>query len=132
MAKGLNRVMLIGRLGADPELRYTQDEVPVVNFRLATDTPIKRGDQWESETEWHKIVAWRRLAEICSEYLKKGRQVYVEGRIRTRSWEDQDGNKRWTTEIVAQDIVLLGNGNGGNGGGNDEVPPPPEGDDVPF
>ncbi len=107
MARGLNKVMLIGRLGSDPEIRYTQDGTPVANFSLATDSPIKRGDQWETETEWHRIVAWRRLAEICHEYLGKGRLVYVEGRLRTRSWEDRDGNKRWTTEIMAKDIQML-------------------------
>ncbi len=107
MARGLNKVMLIGRLGSDPEIRYTQDGTPVANFSLATDSPIKRGDQWETETEWHRIVAWRRLAEICHEYLGKGRLVYVEGRLRTRFWEDRDGNKRWTTEIMAKDIQML-------------------------
>jgi len=133
MAKSLNKVMLIGRLGADPEIRYTADGTPVANFNLATDTPIKKGDQWESETEWHRIVAWRRLAEICNEYLSKGRQVYVEGRLRTRAWEDRDGNKRWTTEIIARDIVLLGSReDAGNGGDLAPPEPPPIEDDVPF
>lgn len=133
MAKSLNKVMLIGRLGADPEIRYTADGTPVANFNLATDTPIKKGDQWETETEWHRIVAWRRLAEICNEYLSKGRQVYVEGRLRTRAWEDRDGNKRWTTEIIARDIVLLGSReDAGNGGDLAPPEPPPIEDDVPF
>ena len=133
MAKSLNKVMLIGRLGADPEIRYTADGTPVANFNLATDTPIKKGDQWDSETEWHRIVAWRRLAEICNEYLSKGRQVYVEGRLRTRAWEDRDGNKRWTTEIIARDIVLLGSReDAGNGGDLAPPEPPPIEDDVPF
>ncbi len=133
MSKSLNKVMLIGRLGADPEIRYTADGTPVANFNLATDTPIKRGDQWETETEWHRIVAWRRLAEICNEYLSKGRQVYVEGRLRTRAWEDRDGNKRWTTEVIARDIVLLGSREDtGNGGDLAPPEPPPIEDDVPF
>ncbi|NPA94391.1 MAG: single-stranded DNA-binding protein [Thermodesulfobacteria bacterium] len=134
MARGLNKVMLIGRLGSDPEIRYTQDGTPVANFSLATDSPVKRGDQWESETEWHRVVAWRRLAEICSEYLGKGRLVYVEGRLRTRSWEDRDGNKRWTTEIIARDIQILDSRGGAEGGGTTELEPPapPIEDDVPF
>lgn len=107
MARGLNKVMLIGRLGSDPEMRYTTNGVAVANLRIATDSPVKRGDEWETETEWHRIVAWNRLAEFCGEYLSKGRLVYVEGRLRTRSWEDQEGNKRWTTEIVARDIQGL-------------------------
>ncbi len=134
MARGLNKVMLIGRLGSDPEIRYTQDGTPVANFSLATDSPVKRGDQWESETEWHRVVAWRRLAEICNEYLSKGRLVYVEGRLRTRSWEDRDGNKRWTTEIIARDIQILEpRGTAEGGAATDLEPPaPPIEDDVPF
>jgi len=89
MAKSLNKVMLIGRLGADPEIRYTADGTAVANFRMATNRPVKREDQWEEgEPDWHRIVAWRRLAEICGEYLSKGSNVYVEGRLSTRSWED--------------------------------------------
>ena len=132
MARGLNKVMLIGRLGSDPEIRYTQDGTPVANFSLATDSPVKKGDQWESETEWHRIVAWRRLAEICSEYLSKGRLVYVEGRLRTRSWEDRDGNKRWTTEIIARDIQMLESKTAGGEAGDLQPPEPPIEDDVPF
>jgi len=134
MAKGLNKVMLIGRLGSDPEIRYTQDGTPVANFSLATDSPIKRGDQWETETEWHRIVAWRRLAEICSEYLAKGRLVYVEGRLKTRSWEDRDGNKRWTTEIIARDIQMLEpkTAAGAGGAAESQPPEPPMEEDVPF
>ncbi len=133
MARGLNKVMLIGRLGSDPEIRYTQDGTPVANFSLATDSPIKRGDQWETETEWHRIVAWRRLAEICSEYLSKGRLIYVEGRLRTRSWEDRDGNKRWTTEIIARDIQMLESKTSAGESSDDLQPPePPIEDDVPF
>ncbi len=134
MSRGLNKVMLIGRLGSDPEIRYTQDGTPVANFSLATDSPVKRGDQWESETEWHRVVAWRRLAEICNEYLGKGRLVYVEGRLRTRSWEDRDGNKRWTTEVIARDIQILEPRGATEGSSNVDLEPPapPIEDDVPF
>ena len=136
MARGLNKVMLIGRLGADPEIRYTPDGTPVANFSLATDYSVKRGDEWETETEWHRIVAWRRLAEICSEYLSKGRLVYVEGRLRTRAWEDRDGNKRWTTEIIAKDMHILepkgATGEAPGAGADLEPPVPPIEDDVPF
>ncbi len=133
MAKGLNKVMLIGRLGADPEIRYTASGTAVVNLRIATDSPVKRGDNWESETEWHRVVAWDRLAEFCGEYLSKGRLVYIEGRLRTRSWEDQDGNKRWTTEIVARDIQALDSKGGREDSDTELEPPePPIEDDVPF
>ena len=138
MGKDLNKVMLIGRLGQDPEIRYTQDGTPVATLSVATSTPIKRGEAWEEETEWHRVVAWRRLAEVAGEYMNKGTLVYVEGRLKTRSWEDRDGNKRWTTEIVARDIKMLG-GRGERAGGAvsggdlapPESPPEPE-DDVPF
>ncbi len=137
MARDLNKVMLIGRLGQDPEIRYTQDGTPVATLSVATSSPIKRGDSWEEETEWHRVVAWRRLAEIAGEYMNKGTLVYVEGRLKTRSWEDRDGNKRWTTEIVARDIFMLG-GRGERasaGASADDLGPPPEPpleDDVPF
>lgn len=137
MAKSLNKVMLIGRLGADPEIRYTADGTAVANFTMATNTRVKRGDQWEEgEPDWHRVVAWRRLAEVCGEYLRKGSNVYVEGRLRTRSWEDRDGNKRWTTEVVARDMIMLdskGDRASGTETGTDLEPPqPPIEDDVPF
>jgi single-strand DNA-binding protein len=105
----LNRVMLIGRLGKDPEMRATSDGTPVANFSLATSESYtdKNGTRQE-RTEWHNIVAWKRLADIARRFLAKGRQVYVEGRITTREWTDRDGNKRKTTEIVASNLVLLG------------------------
>jgi single-strand DNA-binding protein len=106
---GVNKVILIGYLGADPEIRYTADGTAVATFRLATTRrwTNKSGERVD-QTEWHRIVAWRRLGEICGQYLSKGKQVYVEGRLQTRSWEDKDGNKRWTTEIVAQNLQMLG------------------------
>jgi single-strand DNA-binding protein len=105
----LNKVMLIGRLGKDPEIRYTQDGAPVASFSLATSEfwTDKSGTRQE-RTEWHNIVAWNKLADLSKRYLAKGRQVYIEGRIRTREWDDRDGNKRRTTEVIASQMVLLG------------------------
>lgn len=107
---GVNKVILIGRLGRDPEVRYTPDGTAVANFTIATSDEWKDRETGEKKerTEWHRIVAWRRLGEICGEYLSKGRQVYIEGRLQTREWEDQDGNRRWTTEIVARNMQILG------------------------
>jgi single-strand DNA-binding protein len=140
---GINKVILIGRLGSDPEVRYTPSGVAVANFSVATSEEWKDKDSGEKKerTEWHRIVAWRRLGEICGEYLSKGKQVYVEGRIQTRSWEDRDGNKKYTTEIIANDIQFLGSRDasdggrptGGGGGGFQGAPGPgPEDDDIPF
>ena len=105
----LNKVMLIGRLGKDPEIRYTPDGSPVANFSLATSENFtdKSGTRQE-RTEWHNIVAWSKLADLSKRYLTKGRQVYIEGRIRTREWNDKDGVKRRTSEIIASQLVLLG------------------------
>lgn len=106
---GVNKVILIGNLGSDPELRYTPSGAAVANFRIATSERWNDKDGKPQErTEWHRIVAWRKLAEIAGEYLKKGKQVYVEGKLQTRSWEDQDGVKRYTTEIIADKIQMLG------------------------
>ena len=104
----VNKVMLIGNLGADPEIRYTPSGAAVANFNMATKAQwtTKEGEK-QDKTEWHRIVAWRRLGEICGEYLHKGSLVYIEGRLQTRSWEDRDGNKRYTTEIVAQGMQML-------------------------
>ena len=106
---GVNKVILVGHLGRDPELRYTQNGQAVANFSLATsESYSKRDGEREDRTEWHRIVAWGRLAEICGEYLSKGRQIYIEGRIQTREWEDREGEKRRTTEIVAREMQMLG------------------------
>jgi len=140
---GINKVILIGRLGSDPEVRYTPSGVAVANFSVATSEEWKDKDSGEKKerTEWHRIVAWRRLGEICGEYLSKGKQVYVEGRLQTRSWEDRDGNKKYTTEIIANDIQFLGSRDmsgsgkpsGGGGGDFQGAPGPgPEDDDIPF
>ena len=105
----VNKVMLIGRLGADPEIRYTPSGAEVATFRMATsESWTNKSGEKEERTEWHRIVAWRGLAKICGEFLNKGKLVYVEGRLRTRSWEDRDGNKRTTTEVEATDMKMLG------------------------
>lgn len=116
MARGVNKVILIGRLGQDPELRYTGNGTAVCNLSLATDSSYTDADGNQVEnTEWHRVVAWSRLAEICNEYLGKGRQVYVEGRLQTRQWEDRDGNTRYTTEIVARNVQFLDSRGGAQG-----------------
>ena len=104
----INKVILVGRLGRDPELRYTPSGTAVANFSLATDERWSSNGESQSRTEWHNIVVWSKLAEICNQYLTKGRLVFIEGRLQTRDWEDKDGNKRRTTEIVASDMKMLG------------------------
>lgn len=109
MSRGVNKAILIGNLGSDPELKYTPNGIAVASFSLATNERRQDKDgNYKDHTEWHKIVAWRKLAETVGEYLKKGSQVYIEGKIQTRSWEDQNGNKRYQTEIVAQNLQMLG------------------------
>jgi len=138
---GVNKVILIGNLGADPEVRYSQGGTAVAKFRIATTETWKNQDGSKTEkTEWHRIVAFGRLAEICGEYLAKGRPVYIEGRLQTQKWEDKDKNTRYTTEVVAQSMQLLG-GKGGGAGETQGFAAEPEqqyakqgdiGDDVPF
>jgi single-strand DNA-binding protein len=106
---GVNKVILIGNLGANPELRYTQGQQAVANLRLATTEKwTDKSGQKQESTEWHRVVVWGKQAEICGQYLTKGRQVYIEGSIRTRQWQDQQGQKRYTTEIVARNVQMLG------------------------
>ena len=114
----LNKALLIGRLTKDPEMRYTPSGTAVASFSLATNERYKdKEGNWQDRTEWHKIVAWQRLAEIAGEYLKKGRTCYIEGRLQTRSWDDKEsGQKKYSTEIVASDLVLLGGQGQGQGG----------------
>ena len=135
----VNKCLLIGNLGADPEIRYTSNGTAVASFSLATTERRKGQDgQVQELTEWHRIVAWNRLAEICGEYLAKGSKVYIEGKIQTRKWKDQSGVDRYTTEIVAFEMKMLsprsgGESSSGTGGYGGEFPePPPMGDDVPF
>lgn len=126
MAGSVNKVILLGNLGADPELKYLPSGQAVCEMRLATSqTYTDKNDQKQERTEWHRIVAWGKTAENCSKFLKKGRQLYLEGRLQTRSWDDKDGNKRYTTEIVADQVVFLrdgGNHERGEGGGESEAP----------
>lgn len=155
MAGSVNKVILIGRLGKDPELKYTPSGAPVAKFSLATDENFKdKTGEKQSRTEWHNIVAWNKLAEICGEYLTKGKQVYIEGTIRSRQWQDQSGNKRTSYEIIANQMTMLGSKSDtpGAGGGMDRssqerhspappqpsaepvLPPEPEisDEDIPF
>jgi single-strand DNA-binding protein len=135
----VNKVILIGNLGADPELRYTSGGQAVADLRVATSRRWqgKDGSQQE-DTQWHRVVVWGKTAEQCKEYLSKGRQAYIEGRLQTRSWEDRDGNKRYTTEVVAQQVLFLGGR--GSPGASSEPPPPSDqsmpsdlgDDDIPF
>ncbi len=146
---GVNKVILVGNLGKDPELRNTTSGTSVCEFSIATGERWQGKDgQMQERTEWHRIVVWGKLGENCAKFLSKGRQVFLEGRLQTRSWEDKDGNKRYTTEIVARDVQFLGGGSGGGGGGGNDGPPPPAndygaasgggfgggdaGDDIPF
>jgi single-strand DNA-binding protein len=118
MAGGVNKVILIGNLGADPEVRFTPGGQAVANFRIATsDTWTDKNGQKQERTEWHRIVVWGKLAELCGEYLKKGRQCFVEGRLQTREWTDKEGRKNYTTEVVANGVTFLGGREGAGGGG---------------
>lgn len=119
----LNKAMIIGRLGQDPDVRYTQSNTAVANLSVATSERYKdKQGEWKENTEWHRVVAWGRLAEICQEYLKKGSQVYIEGPIQTRKWEDKEGQTRYSTEIKALTMTMLDSK--GESGGN--VPPKPD------
>ena len=152
MARGVNKVILVGYLGKDPEVRYTPDQNAVANVSLATTESWKDKTSGEKQerTEWHRVVLFGRLGEIAGEYLKKGSQVYVEGRLQTRKWQDKDGAERYTTEIVATDMQMLGSrGTGGSAVkpapskpsnrapaakavGQDFSPAPDFSDDIPF
>ncbi len=146
MARGINKVILVGNLGADPETRYMPSGSAVTNLSVATSESWKdkQSGEQKDRTEWHKVAMFNRLAEIAAEYLRKGSQVYIEGKLRTRKWQDRDGNDRWTTEVVADEMQMLG-GRGGGGGsapmGSDSRPsssPAPQpgpddfDDDIPF
>ena len=135
----VNKVILVGNLGKDPEVRYTQTGSAVANFSIATSEQWNDRDGKKQErTEWHNIVAWRKLAEICGQYLKKGSKVYLEGKLQTRSWDDKNtGVKRYTTEIVADDLIMLDSKGGGMSEPNPspsvaEPAAEPEKDDLPF
>ena len=138
----VNKAILVGRLGKDPEVRYSNNGNAITNFNLATSRVYKNKDgEKVDETEWHRCVSFGKTAKICEEYLKKGSLIYVEGRLQTRDWEDKDGNKRWTTEIILENMRMLGSkGESGSGSsassGNknpfDKGPSNIPDDDVPF
>jgi single-strand DNA-binding protein len=148
MARGINKVIIVGNLGGDPETRYMPSGSAVTNLTVATNESWKdkqTGEQKE-RTEWHKVAMFNRLAEVAAEYLRKGSQVYIEGKLRTRKWQDKSGQDRWTTEIIADEMQMLG-GRGGAGGGSapmrsdqksspPSAPPQPDpgdfDDDIPF
>jgi single-strand DNA-binding protein len=142
MAKSVNKVILVGNVGQDPEVKYTASGVPVAKLSLATNERFKdRNDQWQDKTEWHSVVAWQRLAEIVGEYVRKGSKLYVEGKLQTSSWQDQqNGEKKYRTEIVARDIVLLGSRDNGQEDkaeipsrqSSSETAPAVADDDIPF
>lgn len=147
MSKGtVNKVILIGRLGKDPDMRYTPGGTPVANFSLATNSAQKDSDgKWSDKTEWHNIVVFGKLAEFAGEYLKKGKLAYIDGRLQTSSWEDQNGQKRYKTEVVANEIQMIGPRGESDlpaspieaAEGDDDFPPdiptdPNKEDDLPF
>lgn len=124
---GVNKVILVGNLGQDPEIRYIQNGSAVANFSLATSESWKdKTGQKQERVEWHRIVAWGKLAEICGEYLSKGNQVYIEGRLQTNKWQDKEGKDRYTTEVVANNMVMLGQR------GNKQLPPANQSDNSGF
>ena len=155
---GINKVIIVGNLGKDPELRHTPTGQAVANFSVATSESWNdKAGQKQERTEWHRIVVWGKLGELCAKYLGKGRQVYVEGKLQTRAWDDKEGQKRYTTEVVAATVQFLGGAQGatdrsfsqdssfggGGGGGNDPFSNPPnfedqghgghsQSDDIPF
>jgi single-strand DNA-binding protein len=156
MARGINKVILVGNLGADPESRTTPGGLTVTNIRVATTERRKdrQSGDWVDETEWHRVVMFDKMAETAREYLRKGSQVYIEGQIRTNKWQDKDGNDRYTTEIIARDMQMLGGRPGAgapgggdrdyddrpassgsrapSGGGSRKEPEEPFEDDIPF
>lgn len=141
MARGINKVILVGNLGNDPDVRYTAGGAAIANVSIATTEGWKdrESGEMQEKTEWHKVVFFGKLAEIVAEYVKKGSQIYIEGRLQTRKWQDKEGNERYTTEIVANEMQMLGgrsSGGGGGGGGpggnpERERPAPSEGSSQP-
>ena len=138
MSRGLNKVMIIGHLGREPEMRYTPSGRPVTSFSVATTRTWNSPDgERREETEWFNVVAWGNLAEICKQYLTKGQQVYLEGRLQTRRWEDQEGKKHYTTEVVANEMIMLGDrplraNTSGESAGFSAPEPSVEEDEFPF
>ena len=146
MARGINKVILVGNVGGDPETRYMPSGSAVTNITVATNETWKDKQTGEKKerTEWHRVALFNRLAEVAAEYLRKGSQVYIEGKLRTRKWQGKDGQDRYTTEIIASEMQMLGGRSGSGGGGNfgddnqggGNAPPQPDSDDfdddIPF
>lgn len=134
MSRSLNKVMIIGRLGRDPEMRYTPSGRPVTTFSVATSRSWNTTDgERRTETEWFNIVSWGNLAEICKQYLNKGQQVYIEGRLQTRYWDDAEGNKHSSVEVVANEMIMLGDRRDSNQQSDDEISfSENEEDEFPF
>lgn len=139
MAWGFNKVFLLGRLGADPDIRFTANGTCVANFPLATNRRFKRNDQWEEATDWHNVVAWGRLADVVNQYLRKGNLIFIEGELRTRSWIDKNNNKRSTIEVHTQNLQMLDSRGEKEYSAvqdwhveADNITPPSFEDDVPF
>ncbi|GAB4121755.1 MAG: single-stranded DNA-binding protein SSB1 [Wenzhouxiangellaceae bacterium] len=141
MARGINKAIIVGNLGADPEVRSTQGGITVTTINVATSESWRDKNTGENreQTEWHRVVLWGKLGEIAGEYLRKGSQVYIEGKIQTRKWQDQSGQDRYTTEIKANEMQMLGGGRGGSaplndngGGGGQSYAPSPQGESAPF
>jgi single-strand DNA-binding protein len=136
--RGVNKVILIGNLGRDPEVRYTKSGTSVATLNLATsESWTDQNGQKQERTEWHRVVAWSKLADIAKEYLTKGNQVYIEGKLQTRSWDDRDGNKRYTTEVKADQMIMLGgrrdeSSDRGGSSSSPSSPPGPEESPEPF
>ncbi len=131
---GVNKVILVGNLGKDPEVRHLEGGAAVANFPLATTETFKdKNGNRNEQTEWHNIVVWRGLAEVAEKYLKKGMTIYIEGKLRTRSWDDKEGHKRYTTEVVGETFTILSKRENNTSTGNDEGNSLPKtGDDLPF
>lgn len=132
MSEGINKVILLGNVGKDPELRYTSGGQAVCELRLATTEKYSgRDGQNKESTEWHRVIVWGKQGENVKQYVQKGRQLYVEGRIQTRTWDDRDGKKQYTTEVVAARVLFLGGGGGRRSDGPGDEPPPPADHDIP-
>ncbi len=121
MARDLNKVMLTGRLGKDVELRVTPNGRSVATFSVASSRNVKEGDNWKEQTEWFRVVAWEKLAETCSNFLHKGSHVFIEGRLQTREWQDKEGQKRFSTEVIATDMTMLDAKGQNSGGGSGDI-----------
>lgn len=128
----INKAIIVGNLGNDPEMRYTQDGSAIANLSVATKESWKKDGQKQEKTEWHRVVAFKRLAEIMGEYLKKGSQVYIEGKLQTRKWQDKDGNDKYTTEIVANEMKMFGGGKPAQSRDDAPVQDDFEDDSIPF